>query len=145
MNTSGWKRRLILLTVVMLLGSFYGCQEQQDDPFAPLSNQQLEQINEVWQERMGHKLTIGTDRYVHTQHYGTFGDCTVLFQPGSLMVLSSIKVAEHEFTFPSSFTIYVYHDGELLSLQEAFSAGLLTSRQIGLIAEYHKSIDEVSA
>lgn len=61
---------------------------------------------------------------------------------GKLEVELTKQVADSEFTYSSSFVIWIYHDGEFCTIEEAWEQGLLTKEQVALMAEYHEKATE---
>ncbi len=76
------------------------------------------------------------------RYYGTYGDCIAVFESTWLCVLSGKQVADSEFSHSSSFVIWIYHDGEFCTIEEAWEQDLLTKEQVALMAEYHKKAEE---
>ena len=72
------------------------------------------------------------------RYYGTYGDCVAVFQSTMLCWVETKQVADSEFTHSSSFVIWIYHDGEFCTIEEAWEQGLLTKKQVALMAEYHE-------
>lgn len=77
-----------------------------------------------------------------SRYYGIYGDCVAVFQPTMLCWVETKQVADSEFTYSSSFVIWIYHDGEFCTIEEAWEQGLLTKEQVALMAEYHEKAVE---
>ena len=82
-------------------------------------------------------LSEGGSRY-----YGIYGDCIAVFQSTMLCWVETKQVADSEFTHSSSFVIWIYHDGEFCTIEEAWEQALLTKEQVALMAEYHEKAVE---
>lgn len=77
-----------------------------------------------------------------SRYYGTYGDCVAVFQQTMLCWAETKYIANSEFTHSSSFVIWIYHNGEFCTIEEAWEHGLLTAKQVELMAEYHKKAEE---
>ena len=127
-------------------------EEKEDDPtrvftldsLEPLSKEKQEEIEAAWKE--SHDGTgilqwryTGEDSWFlwGDRYYGTFGDSTVIFSPGLLTALQTIKVADQEFVYGRRFNIYVYNNGEFFDITEAYEKKLLTYDDVAELAKYH--------
>lgn len=74
------------------------------------------------------------------RHYGTFGDCIVLGNPGwSTAELSSTpRVAGGLFTVSNLIELYVYCDGQFYDLEDAYYEGLISAGDVAIASDYHK-------
>lgn len=73
----------------------------------------------------------------HYSYYGTCGDRIVFRQSSPVTVLVSFEIAGYTFSSGSGFDIYVYANGKIYSLHEAYEAGLICTENIAKLAEYH--------
>ena len=80
--------------------------------------------------------------FVFEKYYGTYGDCVVWFAGGISCAFMTKEIAGYKFIYPSSFTIDVYRNGQILPLEEAYQKRWLSKNQIKLLAEYHAAATE---
>ena len=75
-------------------------------------------------------------------YYGEFGDCLVFLEPTFFCEVGVIEIGEYRFTFSSSFVLYALYEKEtLMTLKEAYEAGLISDEQIEYLSIYHKKYD----
>ena len=80
--------------------------------------------------------------FAFERYYGTYGDCVVWFAGGISCAFMTKEIAGYKFIYPSGFTIDVYRNGQILSLEEAYQKRWLSKNQIKLLAEYHAAATE---
>ena len=72
-------------------------------------------------------------------YYGEYGDCLVFLDPGQLCEIGVIDIGEYRFTYSSSFALYALYEKEtLMTLKEAYEAGLISNEEIEYLSIYHK-------
>ena len=107
----------------------------------PFTEEKKEEINEAWKAKTGHLLSWeGLGGCVY---YATYGDIVVFFVMGQAPSMTTKTIAGHDFIYGSSFSIWVYHDGDFTYLEDAYEDGYITKSQIKELAEYHKSLNEL--
>ena len=74
----------------------------------------------------------------HFRYYGIYKDAVVFGTNQGEELKTELSVAGEQFECGGGFSIYVYHEGEIQTLEEAYGQGLLTQREIGKIAQKHK-------
>lgn len=150
------KRKILsiaLVTTILILGGlalwFFGRENKVPRTFPETPPKKIEkQLQKAALNTRGHEfhwtkldedgnLSTGGSRY-----YGIYGDCVAVFQPTMLCWVETKQVADSEFTHSSSFVIWIYHDGEFCTIEEAWEQGLLTKKQVALMAEYHEKAVE---
>ena len=143
------KRKIItiaLVATILILGGlsllFFGRENKVPRTFPETPSKKIEkQLQKAALNTWGHEfhwtqldsegnLSEGGSRY-----YGTYGDCVAVFQHTMLSWVETKHVADSEFTHSSSFVIWIYHDGEFCTIEEAWEQGLLTKEQVALMAE----------
>lgn len=72
--------------------------------------------------------------------YGEFENCTVIFMPTNLAVITEITVADLVFSYGSSFVLYGYHNGTFYELADAFDNGYISNEDISKTVEVHDKI-----
>ena len=72
--------------------------------------------------------------------YGTINGCIVIFGAGNMFWSETITVADCEFFYASSFEIYVYRDGEVCVLKDAYEKGWLTEDHIKQLEARHPDV-----
>ena len=91
------------------------------------------EMEAAWLEQNGRELPWnGEDGY-----YGTYNGAVVYINGGQLTMITKIEVAGEEFSWPNSFVIYAYKDGEFYDLETAYEKGILTKWNIKSIAKRH--------
>ena len=95
------------------------------------------EIEAAWKAEFGGSLQWEASFPTHDRFYGDFGTCVVILAPGNLTAVSTIEVAGYAFTYSNSFVLYVYADGALYKIQEAYDNGIITQEQIGMVHTYH--------
>lgn len=151
------KRRKLIIIIAAVILIFSGvilwkaffAENKVPRKFPALPPKRVErELQKAALERWGHEfswtqldsegnLSEGGSRY-----YGIYGDCVAVFQPTMLCWVETKQVADSEFTHSSSFVIWIYHDGEFCTIEEAWEQGLLTKEQVALMAEYHEKAVE---
>ena len=76
------------------------------------------------------------------QYYGKFGDCVMLAVENAFYVLQTISVADYTFELGGTGGLYVWRDGEIMHIGEAFEAGYLTVEDIGKAYERYLAYQE---
>lgn len=150
------KRRKLIIIIAAVILIFSGvilwkaffAENKVPRKFPALPPKRVErELQKAALERWGHEFSwmqldsegnlSGGSRY-----YGIYGDCVAVFQPTMLCWVETKQVADSEFTYSSSFVIWIYHDGEFCTIEEAWEQGLLTKEQVALMAEYHEKAAE---
>ena len=76
------------------------------------------------------------------RHYGCYDGAYVFFVDGPygyMTMIRSEEIGSRTFLFPSSQELYVFKDGEIKALRNAYSAGWLSDEAL---ADLHKSFSE---
>ena len=151
------KRKLIIAIIVAVILIIAGiilwksCFPQNQVPrkFPALPPKSVEkELQKAALQNWGHEFfwtqldSEGNLREGGSRYYGIYGDCVAVFQPTMLCWVETKQVADSEFTYSSSFVIWIYHDGEFCTIEEAWEQGLLTKEQVALMAEYHEKATE---
>lgn len=98
-----------------------------------LSAEVKAEMDVAWQRQKGEKLQWdGVSGY-----YGTYGGVVVYIVSGDDGAIGKRVVAGEVFSWPSSFVIYAYKDGDFYDLEMAYEKGVLTKKNIESIAERH--------
>lgn len=120
-------------------------QPSEEDVFDPLkaqaqlSNETRLKIERAWKSKYGSfQWWNGTMFTGSVRCYGTYGECVVLFEATQLPIFSKVTVAGHAFSMPTSFTLAVFYDNQLIDLADAYEEGLLTEEQIAQIVSIHQ-------
>lgn len=110
----------------------------------PLTVEMQDAINEAIYEKNGSKsdLTWDEDSYWCIRYYGTYDGHIVYFIDSPLCVVTEIVLGDQTIMHGYGCTIWVYSDGELCTLEEAYYNGLLTDAHISLINQYHKEYNK---
>lgn len=139
---------ILILAGIILWKSFF-TENKVPREFPELPPKRVEkELQEAALHKWGHEffwthldsegnLSEGGSRY-----YGIYGDCVAVFQQTMLCWVETKQVADSEFTHSSSFVIWIYHDGEFCTIEEAWEQELLTKEQVALMAEYHEKAEE---
>ena len=120
------------------------------DSLEPLSVEKQAEVEAAWKEKSGEKLLwcgvrlangkiIAEDRY-----YGTFNDCVVICHiiPRNFGELGKLEIAGQEMLLGAPFEIWIYSNGELIEIEDAYESQLITADDIAKIAEYHNDFAE---
>ena len=152
------KRLTVLLGVCLLVLSFFaGCHAASTPATEPSDPNVLyeETLTEEVKTKIKNKVVLKYDTVVSwhlydTAHeypsynypyYGTVNGCVIVRQslagmndaPGRTL----LEVADYTFEWCEAFDFYVYRDGEVFTLQEAYESNWLTKEQVGAIHEKH--------
>ena len=151
---------IIAALIVLLLTSLLisGCMDAADQPNGDAQNQldsntseQTDEPETLFPEGMLEglqkngfliesldEISCEIDPSRETRYYGTYHDYVVFFSAGQMRVNTEITVAGETFFHGNYFNIFVYKDGDLYKIQEAYEKGILNEEDIKGIAEYHK-------
>lgn len=122
------RRLLLLLGLICLF--LAGCANAGS---SELSAEVKEEMDVAWRRQKGEKLQWdGVSGY-----YGTYGGVVVCIFWGDDGAIGKRVVAGETFSWPSSFEIYAYKDGEFYNLETAYEKGFLTKKNIESIAQRH--------
>lgn len=95
---------------------------------AELAEQFAKELTEGKYEKYREEL-FNESNYYYCGYLGKFGDTVVLLRRGMLAVVTTYKFEGKEYTVQSP-GIYIYHGGEIISLNDAYEKGLLNIDQI---------------
>lgn len=99
-----------------------------------LSVREKRSIEAAWKE----KWNIPNFELTDDVYYGSCRGCVVLFCGGLLPSITELTVANETFIYSNVFSIWVYRNGELIALEDAYAKGWLTDENIADIARYHR-------
>ena len=147
------KKRIIFMTIAILIGIFAGvvffraCLSKNKVPrtFPVHPPKKVEQkLQEAARKKWGREfswmhLDENGEMNYGSRYYGTYGDCIAVFESTMLCWVETKTIADSAFTHSSSFVIWIYHAGELHTIEAAWEQGLLTKKQVALMAEYHEN------
>ena len=122
------------------------------DP-APLSEERKGEIktafsksdgmNGVFEWYEGESL-IGLNPLMRVRYYGEYNECIILYRGNPLGEFEHITVAGERMEYACGSNIWVYKDGEFLSLSQAHDGGLLSELDVSIIAEYHRRFQKIA-
>lgn len=110
----------------------------------PLTVEMQDAINEARRAKFGGDagLTWDEDSHWCLRYYGTYDGHIVYFVETPLDAMHEIVLGNQTIMHGNVFVIWVYSDGELCELEEAYHNGLLTDDHISLINQYHKEYNK---
>ena len=73
------------------------------------------------------------------RYYGTYGDCVVFFVPGTWIGESYSQIGIYEFAFNPGGNLWVYKDGAIESLHNAYKQQWITDEQLAQIHTVHRN------
>lgn len=135
------KRALAIILLVVLTLSCIACDSEKPQE-ADGSTEEFE-----WVIKMAYLDTFENDRaikprHLSLRHYGCYDGAYVFFVDGPygyMTMIRSEEIGSRTFLFPSSQELYVFKDGEIKALRNAYSAGWLSDKAL---ADLHKSFSE---
>ncbi|MBP3568098.1 MAG: hypothetical protein J6J44_00500 [Lachnospiraceae bacterium] len=144
---------IVLAATILILGGlslwFFGRENKVPRTFPETPSKKIEkQLQKAALNTWGHEFywtKLNEDGSLNdggARYYGIYGDCIAVFESTMLCWVETKQVADSEFTHSSSFVIWIYHDGEFCTIEEAWEQGLLTKEQVALMAEYHEKAVE---
>lgn len=139
-------KRLLILTVLLtiLLTIFAGCQTLRDPNmiYEDILSEELKQ--DIYHELLMQQDVLVNldyiDHYSGGAYYGTINDCVIIREIQYNWFGTTIgrfEVAGYTFEYGDTFYLYVYRDGEVCQLKEAYENGWLTKEQIEVIHAKH--------
>lgn len=133
MKTRKFWRDILALVVALTL--FTGCKKEPDfgtveSSFKPLNSMQIEEIKAAWS---GWCPDLTSPKV----YYGTHNGYVAIFVSGDLCMVQTSVIADVEISHGFSFHIYLYKDGFVIGLEEAYNCGLVPKAVVAAIAEYH--------
>ena len=70
-------------------------------------------------------------------YYGTFRDSVVVASMGNFAEDVNITIGGYSLLYPNNVKVYVYNNGAFYDIEKAYEIGLLTDKDIKIIAERH--------
>lgn len=129
----------IIMVLILLLGAFVGCGDQNS---TTLSDKQKQEIEEDWFKIEGKPIEwwdFENEQYEGARYYGRYNGYHIIFMESISMTGDEgmRPVGEFLFHHPDNFQIYAYKNGKFYSLSEAYEKGLLKEKQIQEIYDTH--------
>ena len=145
----------ILIILAMSLSFFAGCQSANPDAtqptgsidpnvlsVVPLTAEVRKEIHDVLLG-VGENVVLSENPKEGDGYYGIINECIVVRgNDGVIDVNSCIRVADCTFVNGTSFRIFVYRDGEICELQEAYDEGWLTEEHIQQLEVRHSEVQD---
>ena len=131
---------LLILILSLLIGTLAACQSSGmaekggDWSLDPVSDDLKLKVENAVREHNGPRSTWTWGDYYY---YGRCGDRVLLYYPIPTCEPITIEVAGEVITSPSGMIFYVYANGKIYFLEEAYEQGLLTKENIADIAAYY--------
>lgn len=125
---------LILLLLVAILAIYLSQR------VTPLSDELKAEVGKAYRAEHKVALTWDDDSFGWSgmaRYYGTYGDAVVYAFDANTCDVTNLEVAGEDFWWPQGFSIWVYHDGEIMRLEEAYEQEILTKRNVKKIARIH--------
>lgn len=140
---------IVLVATILIVGGlslwFFGRENKVPRTFPETPSKKIEkQLQKAALNTWGHEFhwtKLNEDGSLNdggTRYYGIYGECVAVFQPTMLCWVETKHIADSEFTYSSSFVIWIYYDGEFCTIEDAWEQGLLSAEQVELMAEYHR-------
>lgn len=127
------KNSYIIIAIILLM--LVCCTSCGGKDTEPLSDKLWTEMQASWLDE--YKVKIPWDG--ETGYYGTYQeDVVVYIDVGPLAMITEITVAGVKFSWPSSFVIRVYSEGEFSNLETAYEKGLVTQEDVSSIADKHE-------
>jgi hypothetical protein len=98
------------------------------------------QIIQDWLEQYPDFLEQYYWEFMTIPYYGTHNGYVAFYIPGMLDVIVNFKLAGTIFRFWNNCKIYLWKDGFFFEIIDAYLLGLITSEDISLIGDYHRTI-----
>ena len=103
------------------------------------------EISTLWLNQYGEELDWTEKHFFggyRNQHYGSVGGKQVFmrtaYHPRVIAAVDEIRVGGCSFQHYFDFEIYVYKEGTLLTLKEAFEQGMISETEIEALYHYHR-------
>jgi hypothetical protein len=123
---------IISILLISLLAAYWKKNtEWSRDNLSVWKNRRIET---AWEEKWNTPNFELTDNV----YYGSCRGCVILFCGGLLPSITELTVANERFIYSNVFSIWVYKNGEFITLEDAYAKGWLTDENIADIAEYHR-------
>ena len=112
----------------------------------PFWQEMVPDLLDAWYAKTGTELQWDDQRtygnnLLGIRNYGYHAGCVVFLVLTPIPDECTIQVAESTFWLPIGFTIEVYKDGAICTLQEAYDSGILSADNIRNIATLHDCYD----
>lgn len=121
-----------ILVVIIVLALFAGCKEETvESSFKTLSLMQITEIESVWSGPCPNLTSAEV-------YYGTHNGYIAIFFRGDVCMAETRTIAGVEISHGYPFYIYLYKDGVLTELEDAYHKGMISKAVVEAIAEYHK-------
>lgn len=142
------KRKIELILIFVLAAAIVAvsCLGPGSEPvtYVPqkMPDELAAEIEKAWYLKEYEHIDLDDSFY---RYYGTYGDCVVYFESGPQGESETKWIAWRKFTYRYSFEIRVYCNGEFSTLEEAYADGLLSRKQVSLIADCHKQAESMAS
>ena len=139
------KKLFVFVTLLTIAVSLLaGCQLFQDPN--TLSKKPL---TEEVKADIKNKIVLKYDKIINWDgkdwnepYYGTFDDCIIVQCTWMSLGGGNLypDIDGYKFATPNPAQLYVYRNGEVCTLEEAYEEGWLTKTQIGVLVDRHREI-----
>jgi hypothetical protein len=95
-------------------------------------------------EWYGDESPTGLNPLKMVRYYGEYNGCIVLYRGDMGPDFEYVTVAGERMEYERGSKIWVYRNGEFLSLSQAHDGGLLSELDVSIIAEYHRRFQKIA-
>ena len=133
----------LFLVVVLLLGSFAGCQAALEGAKGPIQNEDgtladwMKKEIEDHAKKEGTTITWYEDTGSGFRYYGTENGYVFLFCPGGGQMTTTKVIGKYKFTYPIEFGLSAYKNGEFYRVEDLYNEGILSDECIERIHDAH--------
>ena len=125
-----------VMLLVLLLGAFSSCGNR-------VSAKEKEKIEKAFLEQKGIELELTLNEKgeivesTHMAYYGKFGGAHVFFQSSIMCAIETKRIANEKIYNSTLFNIWVYKNGKIYTIEEAYDKWVLSKSDIADIARCH--------
>lgn len=102
----------------------------------PISPTRISEIERAWEDGEGNPLSFDAE----CVYYTSIGGYDVFILPGFIYKATEKKIGQSTFEYDRSFTIYAYKDGAIRTLEDAYKSGVISQREVAVIAYIHNKL-----
>lgn len=125
-----------VMVILLLLGVFSSCGNR-------VSVREKEKIEKAFLEQNKLKLELTLDEKGeiidsnHMAYYGKFGGAHVFFDPSIMCAIETKRIAKEKIYNSTMFNIWVYKNGKIYTIEDAYDKWVLNKSDIADIARCH--------
>lgn len=126
----------ITMMLILLLGALSSCGNR-------ISVSKKEKIEKAFREQKEIELELSLNEKGeivdcgYMEYYGVFDEAYVFFSPSMMCAVETKTVAKQRITYPYCFNIWIYKNGKVYTIEDAYEKRVLSKWTVTNIARAH--------